>query len=203
MSDKPNKKPSTDLNERQQRFVEEYLIDLNATQAAVRAGYSPKGAEVTGSQLLRNPKVQAVVEKRMDARSRRTEVTADRLLQELAAIGFADLRDFMTFDGETVRWKPSDEWPNQSAGAVSEVFSEVTEYPDGKRTTRSRLKLQNKDSALDKIARHLSGFYAPQRVSVGGDAEGEPIRHAVLVVNYEGEGGPPRHTNGSGPENGA
>jgi phage terminase small subunit len=71
------------LTEKQQRFVEEYLIDLNATQAAIRAGYSAKTAEVQASRLLRNVKVAAAIQSGIDARSVRTQLTQDWVLERL------------------------------------------------------------------------------------------------------------------------
>jgi len=80
------------LTDKQQRFVKEYLVDLNATQAAIRAGYSQKTAGSIGEENLRKPEIAAAIQEAMEARSRRTEITADRVLQELAKIGFADIR---------------------------------------------------------------------------------------------------------------
>src|SRR4051812_24136150 len=83
------------LTPKQQRFAEEYLLDLNATQAAIRAGYSAKTAEVQGSRLLSYAKVSAAIAEAQDARSARTGITADRVLSELAKIGFANMADYM------------------------------------------------------------------------------------------------------------
>lgn len=85
------------LTPKQQRFVEEYLVDLNATQAAIRAGYSPNSAEVEGSRLLRNAKVAEVVAARQSDRAHRTEITQDRVLQELWAIATADPNDLIQY----------------------------------------------------------------------------------------------------------
>ena len=71
---------------KQSRFVQEYLVDLNGKQAAIRAGYSAKTAEVQASRLLRNAKVQQALQAAMQARSRRTEVTADRVVAEFAKL---------------------------------------------------------------------------------------------------------------------
>ena len=71
------------LTSKQACFTQEYLIDLNATQAAIRAGYSPKTAEVQGSRLLGNAKVREAVETGMKARSERTEITQDEVIQGL------------------------------------------------------------------------------------------------------------------------
>ena len=69
------------LTAKQQRFVEEYLIDLNATQAAIRAGYSPKTANEQGARLLANASVQEAIAKAMAERSRRTGISQDRVIQ--------------------------------------------------------------------------------------------------------------------------
>lgn len=78
------------LTEKQKRFVEEYIIDLNGAQAAIRAGYSPKTACCIASENLAKPAIQAALQQAIQERSKRTEVTADRVLEELAAVAFAD-----------------------------------------------------------------------------------------------------------------
>lgn len=82
------------LTDKQKRFCEEYLIDLNATQAAIRAGYSPKTAEQTASRLLRNVKVQEYIAKRKKELSRSTEITQERVIKELALIAFSNNADY-------------------------------------------------------------------------------------------------------------
>ena len=77
------------LTPKQQRFVGEYLIDLNATKAAIRAGYSKKTAKQQGARLLTNVDIQTVIQRAMDERSLRTGIKADRMIAELARIGFA------------------------------------------------------------------------------------------------------------------
>ena len=79
----------------QKRFVQEYLIDLNATQAAIRAGYSKKTAQEQASRLLSKVKVQADIQKAMKRRSERTGITQDRVLEELALIAFSDISELL------------------------------------------------------------------------------------------------------------
>ena len=88
------------LTEKQQRFVEEYLVDLNATQAAIRAGYSVKTADVQGSRMLGNVKVQSAIGEAMALRSRRTGINQDRVVLELAKIAFVKITDIVNSDGE-------------------------------------------------------------------------------------------------------
>ena len=82
------------LTEKQKRFVAEYLVDLNATQAAIRADYSEKTARSIGQRLLTNVDIQAAIQEAIAKRSERTEITQDRVLQELARVAFANGTDF-------------------------------------------------------------------------------------------------------------
>lgn len=82
------------LTEKQKRFCDEYLVDLNATQSAIRAGYSEKTAMEQGYQLLQKTSVQEYINERMADREKRTEITQDRVLQELAIIAFSNATDY-------------------------------------------------------------------------------------------------------------
>jgi phage terminase small subunit len=172
-------KEAVALTARQSRFVDEYLIDLNATQAAIRAGYSAKTAESQGARLLRNAKVARAIQERMKKREQRTEITQDRVLQELARIGFADLREVFTNTGNLRR---PEEWSDALGAAVSAV--EVVVRPSGEYDEDGRpevehvhkIRLWDKNSALEKIARHL-GMFADTGV---GD-KSRPIH--VEIVN--------------------
>lgn len=86
------------LTEKQKRFADEWLIDMNGTAAAIRAGYSVKSAEVTASKLLRNPKVRTYIDERMAEHSRRTGVTQERIIRELARIAFLDPTQLVDMD---------------------------------------------------------------------------------------------------------
>ncbi len=88
-----------ELTPKQERFVAEYLIDLNATQAAVRAGYSARTAASQGARLLKHGGVARAVQAAQQARAVRTEITQDRVLQELARIAFFDIRRLYRADG--------------------------------------------------------------------------------------------------------
>ncbi len=82
------------LSAKQQAFVDEYLVDFNATQAAIRAGYSKKAAQVQGSRLLSNAMVQRAIEARQTKRAARLDISVDRIEQELARIAFSDMRRY-------------------------------------------------------------------------------------------------------------
>lgn len=82
------------LSAKQQRFVEEYLIDLNATQAAIRAGYKEKYAHTNANKLLQNTTIQQYISERKADRVERTEITQDMVLKELANIAFSNAADY-------------------------------------------------------------------------------------------------------------
>lgn len=82
------------LTEKQQRFIEEYLIDLNATKAAIRAGYSEKRASEIGYQLLQKTTIKSAIQAAAEERSKRTAITADRVLQEIGEVAFMSAADY-------------------------------------------------------------------------------------------------------------
>lgn len=134
------------MTQKQKRFIEEYLIDLNATQAAIRAGYSPDTAQQTGSENLSKPVIRAQIDRAMAERSKRTGVNAERVLQELAKIGFADVTDFVTIEGRSVKVKTTDQMPRDKLGAIAGI----KEGANG-----IEIKLNDKEKALELIGRHL------------------------------------------------
>ncbi len=87
-----------ELTDRQARFCEEYLIDLNATQAAIRAGYSEKTANEQGARLLANVSVQEKIAELKAERAKRTEMTQDSVIQELAAVARAEVKGVRAVD---------------------------------------------------------------------------------------------------------
>lgn len=134
----------------QEIFVREYLIDLNATQAAKRAGYS--NAEY-GRQLITFPYVQRAIDRAMKARAKRLDISADKVLAELALIGFSDMKDYAEWDNQTVKLKSSATLKGGKSRAVAEVSQTVTK--DG---GSIRFKLHDKRAALVDIGRHLGMF---------------------------------------------
>lgn len=148
------------LTEKQKRFVEEYLVDLNATQAAIRAGYSEKTASVIGCENLTKPYIVECIAQAKAERSMRTQVTADMVVAELAKIGFSDLRNVMTDSGQLI--DPCD-WDDNTAGAIASV-EVVTNSRGGKRDENEpieythKIKTWDKNSALEKLGKHL-GLY--------------------------------------------
>jgi phage terminase small subunit len=149
------------MTPKQARFVEEYLVDLNATQAAIRAGYSARMASSIGFENLQRPHIAEAIAAAQAARSARTQITQDRVLEELAKIGFSDLRRILTDGGGLLN--PGD-WDDATAGAISSLEVVVTPGAevdeDGNRIPERvhKIKAWDKLSALDKLAKHLGMF---------------------------------------------
>jgi phage terminase small subunit len=141
------------MTPRQRRFVEEYLVDLNATQAATRAGYSARSAASRGSKLLRNPAVAGAIESAQAKRAQRTRVSADRVVTELAKVAFGDPRRLFSWGPGGVELRESSELTEAEAALVSEV-SETRTAAGGTR----RVKLHCKMTALTALGKHLGLF---------------------------------------------
>lgn len=143
-----------ELTDRQQRFCEEYLVDLNATRAAVRAGYSEQSAKEIGYENLTKPHIAAAIEAAMAERSERTKITADRVLREFARIAFADMRNFASWDSNGFILRDSRELSDDDAAVVAEFSQNSRE--DG---NAFKFKLHDKKGALESLAKHL-GLYS-------------------------------------------
>src|SRR6185437_2064081 len=150
----PSNSEGTDmLTPRQQRFVEEYLVDPNGHQAALRAGYAPRGARQTVTHLLKRPEVAQAIRRGMDARAERMRLDPDRVLAELVRIAFADIGNLVDWGPDGVTLKPKRELSADDRAAVAEVAAGA-----GKGGAGPRLRLHSKPRALDAIARHF-GLY--------------------------------------------
>jgi len=146
-------------SKKQKMFVQEYLIDLNATQAYIRAGYSGKGADVSACKLLVNPKIQAEVQKAIKARSERTHITQDRVLKEYAKLAFFDPRNFFDKDDNLKRIVDLDD-DSAAALAGMDIQIRFTKNKDGEpvKDMVKKIKLIDKRGALDSVAKHLNMF---------------------------------------------
>lgn len=153
------------LTARQARFVEEYLVDLNATQAAIRAGYSARRASEIGYTLLQKSTVQSAIEAAQRERSARTGITADRVVREIAKLALSNLADVMTWDENGASLIHSAQLSPDAAAAIAEISDTRTE-----RGGTLKVKLHNKVAALEQLAKHV-GLY-------GGKQDGETI-HVV------------------------
>lgn len=158
----------TGLTAKQRRFVDEYLVDLNATQAAIRAGYKRTSAEAQGHENLRKPEIAAEIQKHQAQRALRTGITQDRVLRELARIAFGDARRLLTWRGSVVVLNDSSTLTDDDAATVAKV-----------KKTRDGVSIEMHDKlrALELIGRHLGTF--KEGAGDGGDDLPMPARVAV------------------------
>lgn len=138
------------LTEKQRRFVDEYLIDLNATQAAIRAGYSVKTADKQGYQLLEKTRVAEAISEKMAERSRRTGVNQDRVVMELAKIAFVNAADVIDSDDATIKAGATAD----DTAAIQSVKVKVIPTKEGEGVERE-IRLNDKLKALELLGKHL------------------------------------------------
>lgn len=140
------------LTPKQARFVDEYLKDLNGTQAAIRAGYSARTANEQAARLLAKASVIQAVAERMKAREKRAEITQDRVLAELAKIAFGDVRGM--FD-EAGRLLPIHKLSDEQAAALAAMDLTLVPAGDGEVLEVRKVKRWDKAKALELLGRHL------------------------------------------------
>jgi len=157
------------LTPKQQRFVDEYLIDLNATQAAIRAGYSAKTAGTFGYQLLQKKPIETAVSAQRAKVAKKREITQQRIIDEMAKIGFSDVRRMFDPDG---RLRPAGDWDDDTAGAVAGFDTSTFTRgrgEDAELETIKKIRLWDKPAALIKLGQHLGMF--TERLKVDGVEE--------------------------------
>jgi phage terminase small subunit len=175
----PSSNTGKSLTHKQQRFVDEYIIDLNGTQAAIRAGYATGSAFVAASRLLSNDKVAAAITKRKKEREKRTEITQDRVLQELYRLAFVDIRKYFNEDGTA---KPMSELDDDAAAALAgfevvEINSAPGSPPVG---FTKKFRLTEKKGSIELLMRHMGMLN--DKLKLQGD-EKNPITLALKQIN--------------------
>lgn len=164
------------LTPKQIRFVDEYLVDFNATQAAIRAGYKAKTAHVMGAENLRKPKIAEEIARRQKDLQRRTEVTQDRVVKELARIAFANIADYVHVETQT---RTKDDGTETTYQIV--MLSETEDLSADQRAALAavkqsvngvEIKLHDKIKALELLGRHIGMFN--DKLSLSG-ADGGPL----------------------------
>lgn len=142
------------LTPKQARFVAEYLIDLNATQAAIRAGYSAKTAGAIGAENLTKPEIAEAVAAGKAKQLAAADLTAARVLEEFRRLAFVDLRGFFDADGNL---KPVAELTPEQGSALAglEVIKKNAEAGDGVIDTVHKFKVWDKTRTLESLAKHF------------------------------------------------
>lgn len=140
------------MTPKQKRFCEEYLIDLNSTQAAIRAGYSGKTSYSIGQENLNKPEISNAIQQLMQERQSRTQITQDRVLKELSRIAFFDIRKLYKEDGSL---KKPNELDDDAAAVLSGI--DIVEMAGGEEAFgfTKKVKIFDKNSALTLAMRHL------------------------------------------------
>jgi phage terminase small subunit len=179
------------MNDRQRKFLVEYLKDFDATNAAIRAGYTKTSAYANSYKLLRRPDIAAAVEAALAERAKRIGATADRVIEEYARIAFADIRRLFDWDedGRNLRVK-------RGLGAdEAATIRDVEKSADG----TVRLRLYDKKASLDALAKHLGLFHpnaamgGTDRTVAGRDAR-DILRERLARLAQNGAG---KKTNGA------
>ncbi|MDE7422802.1 MAG: terminase small subunit [Lachnospiraceae bacterium] len=168
------------LTEKQKRFVEEYLIDLNATQAAIRAGYSVKNPDKIGSELLGKTRVSEEISKAMAERSRRTGINQDRVVMELAKIALVNPDDVINPEDASVRENAS----KDDLACIQSVKVKHSSSDKGNITERE-VKLNDKIKALELLGKHLGMW--KDKVELSGLDE-EKTKLDAILEQMRGDG---------------
>jgi phage terminase small subunit len=162
------------LTKKQRIFVKEYLVDSNATRAARAAGYSKSSADQIGSRLLKHVKVAAELDRLTTKRCEKLEITADRVLAELARLAFVDPRKFFNADGtaKDIAELDDDTAPSLAGIEVDEIWKGRGE--DRKKVGETKkFKIADKGINLERLGKHLKLF--TDKVEHTADGE-SPIR---------------------------
>jgi phage terminase small subunit len=159
------------LEPKQQAFCEEYIIDFNGTQAAIRAGYSERTAGSIASENLQKPEIQAEIQRQIENRSKRTEITQDRVLLEIARLAFNDPRK--AFDAND-NLLPVHQWPDDVAAAISsikvtEVRPKNADDEEKTETYLKEIKFWDKGKQIELAGKHLAMF--SDKVTLAGDKD--------------------------------
>lgn len=159
------------ITEKQKVFINEYLRDFNGTQAAIRAGYSPKTARQTAYENLTKPYIRQEVSKELERIYDEFKNDQDKIIRELAVVAFSKISDYLTILDEEITIKNSDEVPSEIIGAISEIS--IADTKDGKRKS---IKLHNKIEALKMLVQYHRLFE---------EKTGEPFEFNVIVKRIE------------------
>lgn len=150
------------LTAKQEMFVQEYLIDLNATQAAIRAGYSTATAKDIGCENLAKPNIRARIDEALAERSKRTGVNQDRVIRELARIAFVNAENVINPNDATVKADASED----DTAAIASVKVKTVSGDEFDSTERE-IKFADKLKALELLGKHLGMF--KDNINISGD----------------------------------
>ncbi len=192
-------KKSAKLTNKQRLFIAEYLIDLNATQAAIRAGYSKKTAYSIGQENLKKPEIAQLIQTQFHKRGEKTDITADKVLKELALIGFADQADYFEVNEDgSLRVKQFTEMPQGASRVISgiEEIQRIMGSGEGGKDmileARRKLKHHDKVRALELIGNHL-GMWKDKSEIIFPDVETFELPKLAIPGSNGGNGNGGHH----------
>ena len=166
------------LTAKQQVFVEEYLVDLNATQAAIRAGYAKKTARFIGCENLTKPNIAAAITTAMQERSARVQLEADDVLQHLKAIALSNICNYLSYGPNGVVLKDSRGLTDVQSAAIEEVAETVGSK--GRRTVT--FKLHDKAKAINMAMKHLGLYTAEKQELSFAEEASKTVKEAIQNI---------------------
>jgi phage terminase small subunit len=169
------------LTPKKRMFAQEYLLDLNATQAAVRAGYSERTAKSQGQRLLTDVDIQNLIQGSMQRRSERVEVTAERVLSEIAKVAFSDVRKIFDDSGALIRISELDD---DAAACIAGCEIVTVNRGEGEVDYIAKIKMADKLKALELAGKHLGLFRD------GSTVEDTPMPTKIIVEVVNGRNHP-------------
>ena len=177
------KKKGIKLTNKKLMFCKEYIIDLNGTQAAIRVGYSEKTAQEQASRLLSNVMVQKEVKRLLDKRAKSLDITAERVLLEIARLSYSNMDDFVSFTSNGDPYFDLSKMTREQAAAIESIT--VEDYYDGRgedarEVKKIKLSLAKKNPNLNLLCKHL-GLITEKHEHTGKD--GKPIELINLKVD--------------------
>jgi phage terminase small subunit len=152
-----NRKTLKNPTKSQWLFIKEYMIDLNASEAAKRAGYSEANAGKVGPHLANLPHVRATIERLMEERTYKVEITQQRVLHELALLAFSDVNHYDIDDNGNIALRQGA--PKHAMRAVSKIKRKVSVDKDGNVTREVELSLWDKPNPLRLAGKHVGLFW--------------------------------------------
>lgn len=150
---------------KEEQFAREFLVDLSIIQSAIRAGYKERSARKIGWEVFYRPRVQRRIQELMQERQKRTEITANNVLKEIAKIGFCDLKEAFDENGDL---KDVKDIPDNILAAISNVKIVTNPAKEGEDITYTKeLKLWDKKGALELLGKHLGLF--TEKIDLSGE----------------------------------
>lgn len=163
------------LTDKQEIFVREFLVDLNAKQAYIRAGFDCKYPERAAYQMMQNESVREAIREHLQQKLNSIDITADRVLSELATVAFSNIKDLAKWDDESAQVFDSEKISDQAARSIAEITT-----TRNKLGVKIKIKLHNKNQALEVLCKYLGLLDKDGRLNNGSsDSETDPLVDAL------------------------